>query len=402
MDYDYEYVDQTPTLTIAHGQNKLMTVRLRNTGTQTWQQTGTNPVHLATVVAGTTTVVHSALYTAGDWVNDREIAMQETSVAPNDIATFQFVVTPNIDLNGKVTEHLRPVVSGITWMKNINMSMDVIVPARVGVFFFNWYGPNGEHWEPTAHTAVVDTPKFGTVNGPYDSADVNVIRQQLDLIRDAGIDFVALDWWESELTIRANALQVADLIIAEYPELSFTFFIEPNGQFGADWQNHLHPISQADYNFFYDTYNAEPQFMRWAGKPYLLTFTPRIWGTDTRFNVSAFSFNYSNYPNYWADPPQIKNRILAITARYDDRALIRLGRSGTAQAKDPTYAELMLEQQTQYALSQRDNTDILMLTAWNEHHERTNFEPHTNPDSTVPADYALQHIKDFINNRWKQ
>lgn len=397
-DWDFEYIDQTPTLTIAHGDNKVMTIRLRNIGTQTWQQGGSNPVHLATPPPNSPP---SALYTSGNWVANNAVAMKEASVAPNQIATFEFIVTPNIDLNGRVTEHFRPVVSGITWMKDIGIAMDVIVPARVGVFFFNWYESNLQHWQPTAATASVDTPKFGTVDGYYDGTDLDVLRQQLDLIRDAGINFVSLDWWEAEAYIRTNALRVADLIIAEYPELSFTFFIEPNGQFGDDWQNHFHPISQSDYSFLYNRYNSEPQFMRWQGKMYLQTFAPRTWGTDTRFNVTTYAMDYGDYPNYWRDPPQVKGRMFNIAARYDDRALRRLGRPGAPIVRDPTYAEFMLHQQTQHAMANRDNIDILMLTAWNEYHERTNFEPHTNPDSTVSPDYSYQIIKEFIINKWK-
>ncbi|MEM4847011.1 MAG: hypothetical protein QW794_04555, partial [Thermosphaera sp.] len=63
----------------------------------------------------------------------------------------------------------------------------------VGVYFYVWYSSDGRHWDPSVDPvwAVVEQPVIRF----YDSRDESVIKWQLKLIRDAGIDFIVISWW---------------------------------------------------------------------------------------------------------------------------------------------------------------------------------------------------------------
>lgn len=64
----------------------------------------------------------------------------------------------------------------------------------VGVFYYPWYNEaeNGTgHWSGRPEWTVVDIPCFGW----YSILDNVTIKKQLDLMHNAGIDFIILSWW---------------------------------------------------------------------------------------------------------------------------------------------------------------------------------------------------------------
>ncbi len=99
-----------------------VTVRVRNLGSSTWTRNGSYPMRLGTQNA---TNHDSALHTAGSWLTENRIPMQEASVPPFGTATFKFKVTaPGI---GRYTEHLAPVAEAMTWL---NAPIDFTVETR--------------------------------------------------------------------------------------------------------------------------------------------------------------------------------------------------------------------------------------------------------------------------------
>jgi hypothetical protein len=88
-----------------------VTVRLRNIGGATWTKNGTYPFRLGTQQAENHA---SPLFTSGQWASNNRIPMQEDSVPPFGIATFNFKVTA--PTTGRYTENFAPVAEAMTWL----------------------------------------------------------------------------------------------------------------------------------------------------------------------------------------------------------------------------------------------------------------------------------------------
>ena len=72
---------------------------------------------------------------------------------------------------------------------------------RVTAFYYPWYGTpeldgSYEHWSQNGHNPPDDIASaFYPGDGPYSSSDRLVIAQQMQEIRDARIDEIAVSWW---------------------------------------------------------------------------------------------------------------------------------------------------------------------------------------------------------------
>ncbi len=72
---------------------------------------------------------------------------------------------------------------------------------RVSAFYYPWYGTSSrdgafQHWSQRGHTPPNDIASaYYPLRGLYSSSDTLVIAQQMDEIRAAGIDEIAVSWW---------------------------------------------------------------------------------------------------------------------------------------------------------------------------------------------------------------
>lgn len=72
---------------------------------------------------------------------------------------------------------------------------------RVSAFYYPWYGTAAEdgayfHWGQDGHTPPNDiASSYYPLAGVYSSSDTVVVGQQMDEIRSAGIDEIAVSWW---------------------------------------------------------------------------------------------------------------------------------------------------------------------------------------------------------------
>jgi len=72
---------------------------------------------------------------------------------------------------------------------------------RVSAFYYPWYGTSSrdgafQHWSQRGHTPPNDIASaYYPLRGLYSSSDTLVIAQQMDEIRTAGIDEIAVSWW---------------------------------------------------------------------------------------------------------------------------------------------------------------------------------------------------------------
>lgn len=89
------------------GQRRTIYARYRNTGTDRWDKTGANAVHLGT----SNPQDRSSVFTGGNirW------QMTSSSAKPNKVATFRTTITAPSQ-PGIYTEKFQPVAEGITWM----------------------------------------------------------------------------------------------------------------------------------------------------------------------------------------------------------------------------------------------------------------------------------------------
>ena len=73
--------------------------------------------------------------------------------------------------------------------------------ARVVAFYYPWYGTAAldgtyQHWSQNGHTPPFDiASSYYPARGVYSSSDPQVLAAQMDDIRGAGIDEIAVSWW---------------------------------------------------------------------------------------------------------------------------------------------------------------------------------------------------------------
>ncbi len=138
-EYSYQWVSQSNWPTLPAGGEDTVTLAIKNTGTATWYNTGSNPLHLAGINPQDR---NSGFYKAGEWLStNRPTAMNEAQVGPNEIATFTFTVVGNPG-EGHYPEYFAPVVEHLTWMDDFNMYPK---------------GKYGIYWDITVLGGVVST-----------------------------------------------------------------------------------------------------------------------------------------------------------------------------------------------------------------------------------------------------
>lgn len=394
--YDYQYIGQSPYPTVNHGEKKQGALTLRNTGTQPWCRVCPNPTRLGTDRPKDR---GSGWYDSATWLHPWRIEMQEMVVLPGQDAHFVWDWNPVDWAAGTFNEFFTPVVEGITWMPDRGIYWSITTPADTGIFFYTWYDDDGTHWRWTPYEATVDMPQFGTVADWYDSGNPDTVRQQLRLIEEAGFDIVTIIVNFHFPYIVNNAKLTRDLIDNEFPNLKYSWMVEPGGP-GTD-----HPITQEIYDDLWQ-YQSDPQFYKWGPeqKPLLNTFYPRVAGSDPRFAVLTWSNSRPWYAEFWSRPTVIRSGFTSMIARYDDRHICTVPGSTRpfCQSHDPEYYGWLFNEQKDFVLANRWQMKLLMFYGWNEHHERANIEPHYGPGEVNELNHAYNWTKGFIGTTWKQ
>jgi hypothetical protein len=89
----------------------------------------------------------------------------------------------------------------------IGLLVALVVPApalagnRVSAFYYPWYGTSAkdglyQHWAQDGHSPPNDiASSYYPASGLYSSSDRLVVAAQMDEIRSAGIDEIAVSWW---------------------------------------------------------------------------------------------------------------------------------------------------------------------------------------------------------------
>ncbi|HSX33082.1 MAG TPA: hypothetical protein VLF91_01970 [Candidatus Saccharimonadales bacterium] len=128
----YAYTDQTKTTgmgtaNLQPGDRVYVGFKVRNTGNVTWHQTGAGAIHVGTLAP----TDRGSMFTDIAWLGpNRPAALQEASVAPGQIGTFEFWMdTPNRP--GAYAEHFGLVAEGITWLPDQGLNFYMNLPTPV-------------------------------------------------------------------------------------------------------------------------------------------------------------------------------------------------------------------------------------------------------------------------------
>ncbi len=109
-------------------------LRVRNIGNQTWSKNSTNTVRLGTMRP----LEHQSGFCDSTWLScTRAAALQENTVAPGEIGTFEFWLKAP-PAGGSYSEYFGPVVEGVQWMRDIGLFYTLHVQAPI----YSWQMTN--------------------------------------------------------------------------------------------------------------------------------------------------------------------------------------------------------------------------------------------------------------------
>lgn len=126
---DSTYHAQSYQATMMAGTTATVWVEYNNTGTETWTNSGSNPVRLG---ASNPQERSSAFYTAGDWIGpNRPTNMDQASCAPGGVARFSFTMTAP-QTPGTYTEYWRLLKEGTAWFGYSGVYFTINVTPALG------------------------------------------------------------------------------------------------------------------------------------------------------------------------------------------------------------------------------------------------------------------------------
>lgn len=133
---------------LSPGQNAWLVLKIVNTSSVTWSNTGSNPVNLATDEPRDR---NSRFCTSGWLTCNRPAKLTESSVAPNSIGTFEFPI--QIPAGGGIfPEYFTPIVEGLTWMQSIGIHYSLTVNSN-----YSWNFVGQSAYTDSSKTTPVDT-----------------------------------------------------------------------------------------------------------------------------------------------------------------------------------------------------------------------------------------------------
>jgi len=280
----------------------------------------------------------------------------------------------------------------------------------IAVYYYVWYdeGLGNRHWNDTLEYGFV---KDKPVIGFYSSSSEDVIRWQLSLIRDAGIDVLFISWWgpgsyEDKATkkifslLGGYGLKAAILVEPFKSSNPFTY----NASFWREILNYIYENYVTPYSNVYFKLNSKPLILSFA--PVGLVYLPN----DNRFTFRVVATKvdlikalcpsrpilWDLWPDYLA--PWTKDRdsvilrvrsngYVAITPRFDDTHFCIVGscRNCSSRLLDPDYSLQAYVKQWEWIIKNKDEVKIIAIYSWNEYHERSQIEPHQ--DATKPSGF---------------
>jgi hypothetical protein len=277
----------------------------------------------------------------------------------------------------------------------------------VGIFDYSWYGALGTDWQPKK---FVDYPISDL--GNYSSSDSTVIRKQLELIQNLGVDFVVLSWWgslnENYSSFIDNSTRAVFKIAKDNGiNLRFAVMVEPYLGMGGSY-NYSEIYSYIEKTFVqpYPTYYYKDD------KPLICFFNdpsnnPGLTPNGTiPYDYAGFSTKIVGQQNYtqWTytdldiydTPTNLPHTTeISVTARFDDSGFRNPNCTIDGNLTQGFYDK---EWTNAMQLWRNGKIDTIMITSWNEYPERTAIEPHHDASPYVKDPYYLYNLtKNYIS-----
>ncbi len=291
----------------------------------------------------------------------------------------------------------------------------------VGAYWYPWYGSGGRHWQE----GYRGTPLLGE----YDSADPDVIRQQIAWASDYGVDFFATSWWGQD-SYEDAVTRGPFLEGLAGQELRFAILYEAPGLLGMDGGKI--PVDDPgvrqrltdDFTYLAQVYFDHPGYLRIDDRPVVFIYLTRAFVGNVREALSEIRAAVKAESDidpfivgdevYWQSPTRLRlgpydgvtaynmhtsvpgiadgfaakvgdqYSVWASAAAREDIAFVPdviPGFDDTAvrpEAGHPTIPrspELFAEQLEDALVLASGPARMVMITSWNEWHEDTSIEP---------------------------
>jgi glycosyltransferase involved in cell wall biosynthesis len=287
----------------------------------------------------------------------------------------------------------------------------------LGAHYYPWYeaGETVRHWnENTDYATVDDLPEQGI----YSSDDCDVIARHLELVDEAGLDYLVINLQVSGSGLDPRELRAVDTLFEmtadRSPDLSLCFMVTCDK---ADSQS-----IDASLTWLDEHYLDHPSYLRLDSKPVLWFFVTESFIGHFFYNYASFSESTRDYhrvaaagfcfskclPNHYGEffdgwslysPLQIAATdecealwdssyreftevkagrglgVFTICPGFDDTGLTHSHRPNSdhrtiARNETDTYARMQ-----EACIGLHDRADLVVITSFNEFHENTHIEP---------------------------
>lgn len=283
-------------------------------------------------------------------------------------------------------------------------------PQKFLAFYYGWYArPEGPahkwlHWNPARedHDAT-HTPQLGW----YDSADVQIITQQLDWAQQAGLDGFVLSWWNEPFD-----KIVVEKLLAETDKRQF--------EVGLYLESAATPqLLHAQLEQLVQLAARHPSVLKVEGRPVAFLYTRilsqlgpaglregmaglKVFLIGDEMTPQTLDVLDGAHTYLGADvPDKYQGQLLELQgkARLEDKLLVANVVPGfdDTHIRSPGRIEHRLEglQYRSYWASAK-RADWVVLTSWNEWHEGSEIEP-----SVEFGDKYLQMTKELVD-KWRR
>jgi hypothetical protein len=316
---------------------------------------------------------------------------------------------------------------------------------QVGTVLYLWYGWNStskawtgglgsSHWNDSGKSDVIDHPD----RGYYASLDNDTLAYQLNQIKAAGFSFILVSWWgwgDDALNGTASkdlnaAINNATLNLFRYLEayksifpLKVALLVEPFNSTAESTPAGSAKIYGYVYNHYYKPYND--LVFNWAGYPLITSFNPTSLSQNYTFTYRSIGnkpnpvdwifwtgggYSYltasggSAQPQNYATPPVIgRDGEVSVVPKYDDHVLYAVGERPGYMEFDPQNQLGLYNFEWNYLATHRSQINLVIVYGWNEYHERTVLECHTEPTvgeycGAGDTEYYISHFETYPDN----
>jgi hypothetical protein len=291
----------------------------------------------------------------------------------------------------------------------------------VGTVLYLWYGWNSttkewtgglgsSHWNDSGKSDVIDHPD----QGYYKSLDNNTLAYQLNQIKSAGFSFLLVSWWgwgdeglNGTVSKDLNAaINNATLNLFRYLEAYKSIFpfkvallVEPFNSTAESTPSGSAKIYGYAYSHYYKPYSDLT--FNWQGYPLITSFNPAYLSQNYTFTYRSLGnepnpvdwifwtgggYQYltasggSAQPQNYAISPVIgRDGEVSIVPKYDDHVLFAVGERPGYMEFDPQNQLGLYNYEWNYLATHRSQINLVIVYGWNEYHERTALECHTEP-----------------------